>query len=213
MGDTTTEFVPNAQTPRGSFGFFRPFNCSFDMLDMATHRATAQDYAALPEGAPFQLIDFELVMSPSPTSRHQRILKRLFLAFEKHLEAHGGGDIEFAPFDVHFGEGDVYQPNAFVILDGNPGIMEDNGFHGVPDIIIEVLSPSNAYYDLRHKKMIYEQTGVKEYWIVDPIDHIIECHSNTEKGFEISSMAHNEGEVQSGLLPGFSVMAESVFRK
>ena len=183
------------------------------MLDTLRHHATAEDYSSLPEGAPCQLIDYELVMSPAPTSAHQLCLENLRDAFRDFLKSHGGGRAHFAPFDVHFSDGDVYQPDAFVIRTGNPGKMELNGFHGAPDIVIEVLSPTSVHYDLEHKRTTYERSGVKEYWVVDPMQWTIECLSNSDQGFVLTSLVQKEGIIHSQLLEGFSVEADDIFAR
>lgn len=82
---------------------------------------------------------------------------------------------------------------------------------GVPDLVIEILSESTAYYDLRHKKNVYEKTGVKEYWIVDPIEKSIEVYENTSEGFRLFMRVVEKGRINSKLLEGFSVELEKVF--
>ena len=75
-----------------------------------------------------------------------------------------------APFDVYLdATSNAVQPDIIVILNSNKGHSKPNGhFHGVPDVIVEILSPGNKDHDLVKKKELYERFGVKEYWIVDP---------------------------------------------
>ncbi len=181
------------------------------MLATKTQHATVADYLALPEGAPYQLINFELVMSPAPAPDHQYLFANVHILLWKYFSGKDLKQIRLAPFDVHLGEGEIYQPDIFIVLSGNPGTTVKNGFHGVPDVVFELLSPSNAYYDLRHKKEIYEKVGVKEYWILDPEDHTIECHRNSDKGFILSGIAKGEGIVESAVLPGFIAKTEELF--
>ena len=82
--------------------------------------------------------------------------------------------------------------------------------HGAPDIVFEILSPSTANYDLSVKKESYEKYGVREYWIVDPIERSIELFVSVNGKFE-SRFVGSEGDVNSTLLPGFSIKAEEVF--
>ena len=77
------------------------------MQTVAKKAYTYEDYAQLPEGAPYQLIGGELVMSPSPTSTHQRILRRLSFALHLFVEKNELGEILFAPMDVYFSETDT----------------------------------------------------------------------------------------------------------
>jgi len=77
--------------------------------------------------------------------------------------------------------------------------------------VIEILSESTAYYDLRHKKRVYEASGVKEYWIVDPMEKGIEVYENINGEFKVFSQAIEKGRVNSKLLQGFGVELEKVF--
>ena len=80
------------------------------------------------------------------------------------------GEIFTAPFDVYLDEEEnAIQPDIFFISRAKAHIVEDNGHvHGVPDMIIEILSPGNKKHDQIVKKALYEKFGVKEYWIIDP---------------------------------------------
>ena len=181
------------------------------MIATQTRRYTAEDYAALPEGAPFQLINGELVMSPAPTFPHQIAIGNLFDALRQYFRAHPNGNVYPSPLDVHIDDTNIPQPDLVVILHGNKGRAERDGFYGAPDLVIEVLSPSNAYRDLVEKKAIYEQSGVREYWIVDPDNHYIECLCKSATGFVLHSIARKEGVVSSSLLEGFSIELKDVF--
>lgn len=125
-------------------------------------------YKNLPEGTLAELIDNVIYMSPSPVYNHQEVL----LEISTHLKL---GTREFAkviiaPFDIFLNEtNNAVQPDIVVILNSNEGKLNPTGhFHGVPDFIVEILSPGNKEHDLIKKKDLYERFGVKEYWIVDP---------------------------------------------
>ena len=101
--------------------------------------------------------------------------------------------------DVYLSETETYQPDVFIILNENTSIIEENRIKGAPDLVVEILSPSTAYYDLRHKKNIYEASGVKEYWILDPIEKSLEIYSLKEKKF-ILEAEYKQGEIAKSLL-------------
>ncbi len=122
----------------------------------------------LPEGTLCQLINNSLVMSPSPNFEHQLIAKKIFRQLDNYAEKNNAGEVIFAPMDVYFGKRNVFQPDILFIAKENLGIVQGGKVKGAPDLIIEILSPATAKYDLNDKKDIYEQFGVKEYWIVDP---------------------------------------------
>jgi Uma2 family endonuclease len=147
-----------------------------------TKKKTYADYAKLPEGAPIQLINGEFVESPAPTITHQTVIKVLFRAADE-LERQGKGTAFFAPVDVYLGETETYQPDVVFISSSRSAIIGEKKIEGAPDIVMEILSPSTAYYDLRHKKQVYGETGVLEYWIVDPMERTVEVYTNRDGEF------------------------------
>ncbi len=156
-----------------------------------------RSYEELPEGAPYQLISGELVESPSPTVSHHHITKSVFLKLymlEKSLK----GKTFFAPIDVYLDEADIYQPDVIFISSKNEEIIKEKRIEGAPDIVVEVLSPSTAYYDLRMKKSIYEKSGVMEYWLIDPIERSAELYVNQEQGFVRVCMVWCDRECEQG---------------
>jgi Uma2 family endonuclease len=172
---------------------------------------TYADYEKLPEGAPYQLIGGGLVMTPSPVPYHQMISMKLGFELLKFVEKGKLGVVLFAPIDVSLSETDTYQPDIIFISKDRLSIIGEKRIEGPPDLVIEILSPATAYYDLRIKKDTYEQSGVKEYWIVDPIQKTIEIFLNKKNKFELFSSAKGEGEVKSELLAGFSIGISGIF--
>ena len=78
-------------------------------------------------------------------------------------------------------------------------------------MVVEVLSPSNAYYDLKHKTEIYARYGVAEYWIVDPMDETIEILVNEGGLYRTDQLLRKPAMLESGMFPGFSMSVEEVF--
>ncbi|RKX73627.1 MAG: Uma2 family endonuclease [Spirochaetes bacterium] len=171
---------------------------------------TYADYAKLPEGAPYQLIGGMFVKSPSPTVNHQRIIKRIAQTLIP-LEEKGLGELFHAPIDVYLSDTETYQPDIIFITVERLFIIGEKKIEGAPDMVIEVLSPRTAYYDLGHKMKTYQKSGVREYWVVDPMEKSIELYENAGKVFHLSSKAEKRGEVQSMLFPSLHVCAESIF--
>jgi Uma2 family endonuclease len=169
-----------------------------------------EDYAKLPEGAPYELIGGELVEEPAPIPVHQRISRRIGTELIRFVEEHELGEVFYAPVDVHLSDEETYQPDILFISNDRLGIIGVVKIEGAPDLVIEILSPSTAYYDLRHKKQVYEESGVQEYWIVDPIEKCIEIYRNGD-GFLLAEQKRNEGSIVSRLLPGFASELSSVF--
>jgi Uma2 family endonuclease len=133
-------------------------------------RTMMELYEMLPEGTLAELIDNQIYMSPAPLFKHQKTIQSIFKELDKIVEEKGKGSIIVAPFDIKLDKTqNSVQPDIIVILKNNPNqVTEDGRYTGVPDLLIEVLSPSNKEYDLIKKKDLYEKFGVQEYWIVDP---------------------------------------------
>ncbi len=172
---------------------------------------TYKDYDALPEGAPYELIEGELVMTPSPAPFHQIILSRIMYELMTFARERDAGLVLSAPIDVHLSETNTFQPDIIFIAKERLSIIGEKKIEGAPDLVIEILSPANAYYDLRTKKDVYEQSGVREYWIVDPIQKSIEIYVNKESRFELAASRRTEGEISSAVLQGFGVSLERLF--
>ncbi len=173
---------------------------------------TYEDYCRLPEGAPYQLIGGELVLTPAPGTYHQVVSMKLEFQMVKFVMEHSLGLVLDAPVDVYLEETETYQPDLVFISQERLSIVEPARINGAPDLVVEILSPATAYYDLRKKYKIYERCGVREYWLVDPEDKSIQIFILKESKFFLSQQVEGEGEVTSSVIPGFRVSAQSIFR-
>ena len=131
-------------------------------------RTLREVYNALPEGTLAQFVDGQLVMSPAPTYGHQKILNLINRRIADYGEQNDLGEVVIAPFDVHLDKENVFQPDIIFIKKEQLAQIQKDGLHGAPVLVIELLSPGTARYDLNQKKVAYERSGVREYWIVDP---------------------------------------------
>jgi Uma2 family endonuclease len=172
---------------------------------------TYADYALLPEGAPYQLIGGKLVMTPAPTTYHQIISIRLELKFANFVNEKNLGLVLDAPIDVYFGEKETYQPDIIFIAQDRFHVIEPARINGAPDMVVEILSPSTGYYDLKKKARTYARYGVKEYWIVDPEDKSIEVYKGQEEKFVLDQRVEEEGKIKSLILDGLEVEAKDIF--
>jgi|tagenome__1003787_1003787.scaffolds.fasta_scaffold20478414_1 Uma2 family endonuclease len=140
---------------------------------MTTHiyppRTMLEVYKALPEGTRVQLINDQLIMSPAPLVVHADIIKQIFVQLYAFVEKENKlGKVYVAPVDVYLNEKNVYQPDIIFISNERKEIIHEDAIYGAPDLVIEVLSPANKKYDKGKKKDVYLQSGVKEYWIIEP---------------------------------------------
>lgn len=115
----------------------------------------------------------QLIMTPAPNTSHQFLSFKLSGLIFNFLEETHAGIGAAAPTDVYLTEmQSVVQPDILVIMNENKGIISDDGIHGAPDIIFEILS-GNHIHDTVKKKTLYEDAGVKEYFIIDPANKMV----------------------------------------
>lgn len=120
-----------------------------------------------------EFINGEIHILSSPNIDHQRILGRLHLVFTEYFKGNKC-EVFLAPFNVHFRkkdfkEPDVMQPDLLVICDLEGNITEKRRYKGTPALVIEILSDSTRSKDMVEKLNTYMLSGVKEYWIIDPV--------------------------------------------
>jgi Uma2 family endonuclease len=168
------------------------------MNAMAPPRTMLEVYRRLPEGTSCQLIHNQIIMSPAPTNEHQKVTGKLFVQLTNFVDEHHLGETRIAPFDVFFDKKNAYQPDIIFVSHERLPKFENDGFHGAPDLIIEILSPSTAKYDLEDKKDVYEQYGVQEYWIVDPSNKQVWGYQLVDKYYQ--ALPTNAGTIDSFFL-------------
>lgn len=135
---------------------------------------TVEEFRKLTDiGERTELIDGIIVdISPSPNIRHQQISGDIFFQIKNYINKNGGKCQVFeAPTDVKLNENTVVIPDIFVAC--NPDNFDEQQYNGAPDLIIEIVSPSNSERDYKDKLYLYKNTGVKEYWIIDPVSQRI----------------------------------------
>ncbi len=138
---------------------------------------TYDDLLALPDdGKRYEIIEGELYEMPAPSWAHATVIANLITMLVP-LVATLGGRWRTAPIDVVFPGADPVQPDIVVLLPGGKAHPTQRGVEGAPDLLIEVLSPSNRTHDLLTKRALYGRAGVREYWLVDPEARTIEILS------------------------------------
>lgn len=145
-------------------------------------RHTYADYRQWPEDVRYELIDgFAFAMGPAPTRRHQEVTGEIFRQIADALDGSPCRPY-IAPFDVRLPRADesddrvdtVVQPDISVICDKSK--LDERGCRGAPDWIVEVLSPATAGHDQIVKCALYERTGVREFWLVHPMDRVVSIY-------------------------------------
>ncbi|WP_316830158.1 Uma2 family endonuclease [Pedobacter aquatilis] len=156
-------------------------------------------------------------MSPAPSRVHQEVSRNLLKAFINFLDKKSC-KVYSAPFDVRFpkeskADKDVYtvlQPDICVVCDRSK--LDARGCIGAPDLVVEILSPGNTKMELLHKYKVYEEFGVKEYWVVSQSDQSILIYTLNELGkFQPSKIFTLSEKITSTVLPGFELKLDDVF--
>jgi Uma2 family endonuclease len=148
-------------------------------------RTMLEAFKSLPEGTLVQLIENNLVMSPAPLTRHQVLINEIYPELSIYVKRKKLGLTLTAPFDVHLDNNNIFQPDICFISNEKLTLLKKDGFYGAPDLIIEILSPGTAKYDLVDKKNVYEHNGVSELWFIDPADNSVTGYSLANNTFQL----------------------------
>lgn len=145
-------------------------------------KLTYDEYVLIPnDGHRHEIIDGRHYMNPAPSPRHQHVSRHLQFQLMQQIELKNLGQVINAPIDVQFSDCDVVQPDLVVVLKQN-AIITATRVRGVPDLVVEILSPSNRSYDMNIKRQLYEQAGVPEFWLVDPDENVVQQLKRTADG-------------------------------
>ncbi len=177
----------------------------------AALRFTYSDYLLLPEDRRYELIEGDLLMTPAPTTSHQRISRNIEFVLHAHVSERCLGEVLDAPCDVVLSESDVVQPDILLVLAERTAIIREAAIEGAPDMVVEILSPATATRDRVAKPKLYARHGVREMWIVDPQVRSIEVHVNEGEGFHRVSCFEAHDTLRSPLLPDLVLPLEKVF--
>ncbi len=147
-------------------------------------RLTYDDFVLFPDdGLRHEIIDGVHYVTPSPTRRHQRISGRLHFELEAYLRQHpSAGEVFYAPFDVVISNWDVVEPDLLVIAGDQQDILTEKNVQGAPALVIEILSPGTRKRDEQIKQKLFERSGVREYWLVDPLRNLITVYRRAADG-------------------------------
>ncbi len=179
----------------------------------ASNLLSVSDYLLLPEGGPrYQLIEGDFVMAPSPRKSHQEITGALFVLLHEYARRTRKGCVMIAPFDVYLDDHNVYQPDVlFVSTAREKKILLDDGVHGAPDLVVEVLSPGTARLDKDAKRRVYARSGVAEMWLVDPELRGVQIYRFKENPDRPTAYLELGDKLTTPLLPEFEVALAKIF--
>jgi Uma2 family endonuclease len=144
---------------------------------------TSKEFLELPESnLPTELINGEVIVSPSPEVYHQDVVGHTYLLLMGRVPS---GKVYISPLDVYLDDQNVVQPDVLWVAEGSKCVVADGKrLKGGPDLVVEVLSPNTARFDKKEKFRLYEKYGVREYWMVDPQLRLIEVWQRREERFD-----------------------------
>ncbi len=174
---------------------------------------TYKDLLSAPDdGKRYEIFEGELIMSPSPSSQHQRVVFNLCNIFGDYLREIPIGEVYPAPFEVYFDEETVVQPDVLFVSKERLSIVEERRVNGPPDAVVEILSDSSKPRDREFKLRLYAKEGVKEYWIVDPEAESIEVYQLKKEVFALAGKFSEKDEVTSPYFVGLQFSCNQVFK-
>ena len=178
---------------------------------------TYADYLTWDEADRFELVDGEVLMMAPPSRWHQRICVKLATQLETYLEGKTC-EVYTSPFAVRLFEEErdrpedvqtVVEPDLVVICD--PKKLDDRGCRGAPDLVIEILSPSTQRWDRVGKYSLYQRSGVREYWLVNPEDQTVQVFLRKEGHFQPQEFYGREDMAAVNVLEDCTIDLSRVF--
>lgn len=175
-------------------------------------RLNYRDYCALPDdGRRYEILDGELVVSPSPKTVHQVVVGNLFVALTQHVRETQKGDVFVAPLDVLLAEESIVQPDLIYVSKAKRYTVGEGQIKGVPDLLVEVVSPARPELDFRDKRQLYAKLGVPWYWIVDPQARLVLELKLAAAGYAELSRPSGDDVFEPQLFPGLRIKLAEVW--
>ena len=167
-------------------------------------RWTDEDLWALPhDGNRYEIVDGELLVTPSPATRHQLVVMRFGSRLDDYA-LRGGGMTLVAPYDVRMSSRRVVEPDVVYVAAEHLDRITEARCEGAPDLVVEVSSSSTRARDRLAKRALYESEGVLEYWFVDLDNDVIEVYRHHDIRYAPPLTRGLQDELTSPLLPGFA---------
>lgn len=160
----------------------------------------------------YEIINGEMIQKSAPTPMHQRICRRLVIILDRFITEKKSGEVFQSPIDVYLDEYNKSQPDLVYVSNEKKAIITKDGIIGVPDLIIEIISPTSFTRDRIEKKNLYERLGVSEFWLVDPQNGAMEIYTIKNNLYELYSAATLlEGELKSAVFADLKINLAEVF--
>ncbi len=163
----------------------------------------------------YEYIDGEIYLLSSPKTAHQVILTELFVVFHKWFQGKQCTPM-VAPYDITLKRNskniNIVQPDIMIICDLEEKLGEDDYYMGVPDLVVEIVSKSTQSLDLINKLDLYMTCGVREYWIVNPINKMVTVYQFKDKNISKHFTFRESEDAESYIFPGLRVKLNEIFK-
>ncbi|MGH2559090.1 MAG: Uma2 family endonuclease [Thermomicrobiales bacterium] len=180
-------------------------------MSVITRLLTHADLDQFPnDGKRREIIGGELFVAAAPVREHQDFSGFFYLLLHESVVATRWGRVYYAPVDVKFSEHDVVEPDLLVIRRDRMHLYRGNTFYGPPDIVVEILSPSNRSYDEVEKARLYAANDVPEYWIADPKTPGFRLMPLRDSRY-VAVEPNGDGRFHSTVVPGLVVDPAALF--
>jgi len=182
-------------------------------LRLPARPVSADLFLQVPEGPPYyQLIEGIIVISPSPSFHHQKIAGYIYQQIINYLDDDPLGIVIMSPCDVRLDDHTVFNPDLFFVRKSNQRVVIDRTVQGPPDLVVEILSPSNFREDREFKRRAYARAGVEEMWIVDPLAHAIELHPLAQGENAAVTVVREPEPFAPAIFPGLQIDTAKLFK-
>jgi Uma2 family endonuclease len=142
---------------------------------LGSGKLTYEDLLTLTdESKRYEILDGELAVTPSPATKHQRVSAKLSTILCTYVWQHRLGEVLYAPMDVILDAHTVVEPDILFVAAARAHILQPHAIVGAPDLAIEILSPTTSRRDKGIKATLYARFGVEHYWLVDPVEELLE---------------------------------------
>lgn len=183
------------------------------MAKPQTVHYTWDDYVKFPDdGQRYEIIDGELFVTAAPIFGHQYTSGELYLILRKWADARGDGIVAYAPVDVVLAPDTIVQPDLIWISGARVTEILGDRVTGIPDLVIEILSPSTRSRDRGKKSEVYARFGGREYWLVDPRDESVEIRRRDGDRFVTYARGEGDTALTSSLSDELVVVPRKLFR-
>lgn len=171
------------------------------------------DYVRLtpPDSGNYELHEGKIIFMPTPSPLHQIVSANLLVAIHNFIKKNQLGRVFAAPMDTVFTPTDVLQPDLLFLSKERLHLIGDKKIEGAPDLVVEILSPSNSSRAMSYKKFVYEVCDVNEYWVIHLEKKTITQYIKIENELFPHKIFQATDTLTSTVLKGFELSVEEIF--